>query len=175
MTDIESVKQRIAELRDKITYHNHRYHVLDDPEISDAEYDALMLELKKLEQAHPELVTPDSPTQRVGAQPVAAFGVVKHPRPLLSLANAFSDEELDAWYKRLTGLVPGHDIDFVCELKIDGLAVALTYEDGVFTVGATRGNGYQGENITQNLKTIRSIPLSVGPKAPRRFEVRGEA
>ncbi|MFA5399547.1 MAG: NAD-dependent DNA ligase LigA [Dehalococcoidia bacterium] len=175
MTDIESVKQRIAELRDKITYHNHRYHVLDDPEISDAEYDALMLELKKLEQAHPELVTPDSPTQRVGAQPVAAFGVVKHPRPLLSLANAFSDEELDAWYKRLTGLVPGHDIDFVCELKIDGLAVALTYEDGVFTVGATRGNGYQGENITQNLKTIRSIPLSVSPQAPQRFEVRGEA
>jgi len=175
MTEVEIVKKRIAGLRDQINYHNHRYHVLDSPEISDAEYDALMAELKKLEQARPDLVSPDSPTQRVGAQPVAAFGIVVHPRPLLSLANAFSDEELDAWYKRLTGLVPGQDIDFVCELKIDGLAVALTYEDRVFTTGATRGNGYQGENITQNLRTVRSIPLSVGPQAPRRFEVRGEA
>jgi len=175
MTEVELVKKKVAGLRDQINYHNHRYHVLDDPEISDAEYDDLMLELKKLEQDHPELVTPDSPTQRVGAQPVAAFGIVMHPRPLLSLANAFSDEDLDAWYKRLTGLVPGQNIDFVCELKIDGLAVALTYEDRVFTVGATRGNGYQGENITQNLRTIRSIPLSVDPQAPGRFEVRGEA
>jgi DNA ligase (NAD+) len=175
MTEVEIAKKRIAELRDQINYHNHRYHVLDNPEISDAEYDALMVELKKLERDHPDLVSPDSPTQRVGAQPVAAFGIVVHPRPLLSLANAFSDEDLDAWHRRLAGLVPGHDIDFVCELKIDGLAVALTYEDRVFTVGATRGNGYQGENITQNLRTIRSIPLSVGAQAPRRFEVRGEA
>jgi len=175
MTDIERVKQRIAELRDRVNYHNHRYYILDDPEVSDSEYDALMIELKKLEEEHPELVTPDSPTQRVGAQPVAAFGIVNHPRPLLSLANAFSDEDLDAWFRRLTGLVPDQKIDFVCELKIDGLAVALTYEDGIFTVGATRGNGYQGENITQNLKTIRSIPLSVGATAPKRFEVRGEA
>ena len=175
MPDIEAAKKRVAELRDRINFHNHRYHVLDDPEISDAEYDALMVELKRLEQDYPDLVSPDSPTQRVGAQPVAAFGIVVHPRPLLSLANAFSDEELDAWYRRLTGLVPGQDIDFVCELKIDGLAVALTYEDRVFTVGATRGNGYQGENITQNLRTIRSIPLSVNTQAPRRFEVRGEA
>jgi len=175
MSDIEAAKKRIAELRDRINYHNHRYHVLDSPEISDAEYDALMVELKKLEQAHPDLISPDSPTQRVGAEPVSAFGVVVHPRPLLSLANAFSDEDLDAWYKRLTGHVPGQDIDFVCELKIDGLAVALTYEDHIFTVGATRGNGYQGENITQNLRTIRSIPLSVGAQAPQRFEVRGEA
>ncbi len=175
MTEVDIAKKRIAELRDRINYHNHRYHVLDSPEIADAEYDSLMVELKKLEQDHPDLVSPDSPTQRVGAQPVAAFGIVVHPRPLLSLANAFSDEDLDAWYKRLSGLVPGQNIDFVCELKIDGLAVALTYEDHVFTVGATRGNGSQGENITQNLRTIRSIPLSVGPQAPRRFEVRGEA
>ncbi|MFA5078756.1 MAG: NAD-dependent DNA ligase LigA, partial [Dehalococcoidia bacterium] len=175
MKDIDSLKTKVAQLRDRINYHNHRYYVLDDPEVSDAEYDVLMIELKKLEQEHPEIVTPDSPTQRVGAQPVAAFGIVNHPRPLLSLANAFSDEDLDAWYKRLTGLVPHQKIDFVCELKIDGLAVALTYENRVFSVGATRGNGYQGENITQNLKTIRSIPLSVGHGAPARFEVRGEA
>jgi len=175
MTEVETVQKKIAALRNQINYHNHRYHVLDDPEISDAEYDALMIELKKLEESHPDLITSDSPTQRVGAQPVAAFGVVVHPRPLLSLANAFSDQDLDAWYKRLTGLVPGQKIDFVCEPKIDGLAVALTYEEGIFTVGATRGNGYQGENITQNLKTIRSIPLSVSPQAPQRFEVRGEA
>ncbi|MBN1690049.1 MAG: NAD-dependent DNA ligase LigA [Dehalococcoidia bacterium] len=175
MTEVETVKKKIAALRNQINYHNHRYHVLDDPEISDAEYDAFMIELKKLEESYPDLITADSPTQRVGAQPVAAFGVVVHPRPLLSLANTFSDQDLDAWYKRLTGLVPGQKIDFVCEPKIDGLAVALTYEDGIFTVGATRGNGYQGENITQNLKTIRSIPLSVSPQAPQRFEVRGEA
>ena len=175
MSDIEAAKQSISQLRDQVNYHNHRYHVLDSPEISDAEYDALLLELRKLEESYPALVTPDSPTQRVGAEPVNAFGIVVHPRPLLSLANAFSDDDIDAWYKRITGLVPGQDIDFVCELKIDGLAVALTYDKRVFVTGATRGNGYQGENITQNLKTIRSIPLSLPPAAPARFEVRGEA
>ena len=175
MTDKQSVQERIDELRKLINYHNHRYYVLDSPEISDAEYDALMAELKQLEDAHPELITPDSPTQRVGAEPVAAFGIVVHPRPLLSLANAFNDEDLEAWYRRVTNLVPGHQLDFVCELKIDGLAVALTYENGLLVTGATRGDGYQGENITQNLKTIRSIPLSVPvDEAPRRFEVRGE-
>jgi len=173
--DIEATGKRIAELRDRVNYHNHRYHVLDSPEISDAEYDALMAELRKLEEAHPALITPDSPTQRVGAEPVSAFGIVVHPRPLLSLANAFSDEEIDAWHKRISGLVPGQDMDFVCELKIDGLAVALTYEKGSLVTGATRGNGYQGENITQNLRTIKSIPLAVPPAAPVKFEVRGEA
>jgi len=173
--DIDAAKKRIAELRDHINYHNHRYHVLDSPEISDAEYDALLLELKKLEQAHPALITPDSPTQRVGAEPLSAFGIVVHPRPLLSLANAFSDDDIDAWYKRITGLVPGQGIDFVCELKIDGLAVALTYDNGVLVTGATRGNGYQGENITQNLKTIRSVPLAAPSSSPPKFEVRGEA
>ena len=175
MPDIEAARKSIAELRDRINYHNHRYHVLDSPEISDAEYDALLLELRKLEEAHPGLITPDSPTQRVGAEPLNAFGTVVHPRPLLSLANAFSDEEIDAWYKRISGLVPGQDIDFVCELKIDGLAVALTYENRALATGATRGNGYQGENITQNLRTIKSIPLAAPPAAPAKFEVRGEA
>lgn len=174
MTEAESIKNRVALLREQINYHNHRYHVLDSPEISDAEYDALLLELRKLEESHPGLITPDSPTQRVGAEPVSSFGIVVHPRPLLSLANAFSDEDIDAWCKRISGLVPGQHIDFVCELKIDGLAVALTYENMSLVTGATRGNGYQGENITQNLRTIKSIPLAVPSPAPPRFEVRGE-
>ncbi len=175
MAEIDSVKHRIAQLRDQLNYHSRRYYALDSPEISDSEYDVLMQELKKLEEGHPDLITPDSPTQRVGAEPISAFGIVNHPHPLLSLANAFSDEDLDAWHKRISNLLPDHDFDFVCELKIDGLAVALTYENHVFTVGATRGNGLQGENITQNLKTIRSIPLSVPANSPARFEVRGEA
>ena len=168
------VKQRVAKLRELINYHNYRYYVLDSPEISDAEYDEFMRELKQLEEAHPELITPDSPTQRVGAAPVEAFGVVEHPQPLLSLANAFSDEELEAWYRRASNLLGSRKTAFVCELKIDGLAVALTYVNGLLNVGATRGDGYRGENITQNLRTIKSIPLSVPKEAPPRFEVRGE-
>jgi DNA ligase (NAD+) len=171
MTD---VKQRINKLRELINHHNYRYYVLDSPEISDSEYDEFMRELQQLEEAHPELITPDSPTQRVGAAPVEAFGVVEHPQPLLSLANAFSDEELDAWYRRASNLLGSRKTDFVCELKIDGLAVALTYINGLLEVGATRGDGYRGENITQNLRTVKSIPLSVPKEAPPRFEVRGE-
>ena len=174
MANMAEIRQRIDKLRELINYHNYRYYVLDSPEISDAEYDELMLELKALEEAHPELVAPDSPTQRVGATPVEAFGVVAHPQPLLSLANAFSNEELDAWHRRASNLLGGRETDFVCELKIDGLAVALTYVDGLLQVGATRGDGYRGENITQNLRTIRSIPLSMSKEAPPRFEVRGE-
>jgi len=174
MADINKVRQRIEELRKTINHHNYRYHVLDSPEISDAEYDELMKELKQLEAQHPELVTPDSPTQRIGAPPVEAFGVVEHPQPLLSLANAFSYQELAAWHKRASNLLGGRQLDLVCEPKIDGLAVALTYVDGLLVTGATRGDGYRGENITQNLKTVRSIPLSVPKDAPPRFEVRGE-
>jgi len=174
MGDINKVKQRIEELRGVINHHNYRYYVLDSPEISDAEYDELMRELQQLETEHPELVTPDSPTQRIGAPPVEAFGVVGHPQPLLSLANAFSYEELAAWHKRVSNLLGGRQFDLVCEPKIDGLAVALTYADGLLVTGATRGDGYRGEDITQNLKTIRSIPLSVPKEAPSRFEVRGE-
>ncbi len=174
MADINKGKQRIDELREVINYHNYRYYVLDSPEISDAEYDELMKELRQLESEHPELVTPDSPTQRIGAPPVEAFGVVEHPQPLLSLANAFSYEELAAWHKRVSNLLGGRQFDLVCEPKIDGLAVALTYVDGLLVTGATRGDGYRGEDITQNLRTIRSIPLSVPREAPPRFEVRGE-
>jgi DNA ligase (NAD+) len=174
MRDINKVKQRVEELRGVINHHNYRYYVLDSPEISDAEYDELMRELRQIEAEHPELVTPDSPTQRVGAPPVEAFGVVEHPQPLLSLANAFSYEDLAAWHKRASSLLGGRHFDFVCEPKIDGLAVALTYVDGLLATGATRGDGYRGEDITQNLKTIGSIPLSVPKEAPPRFEVRGE-
>ncbi len=174
MSPPTEVKQRVTRLRELLNHHNYRYYVLDSPEISDAEYDELMLELKRIEEQYSELITPDSPTQRVGAAPIEAFGVVEHPQPLLSLANAFSDDDLDAWHRRASNLLGRDDFDFVCELKIDGLAVALTYNNGLLEVGATRGDGSRGENITQNLRTIRSIPLSVSREAPSRFEVRGE-
>ncbi|MBL7165113.1 MAG: NAD-dependent DNA ligase LigA [Dehalococcoidales bacterium] len=174
MTDQVQIQQRIEQLKADINRHNHRYHVLDNPEISDAEYDRLVRELKRLEEQYPQFLTPDSPTQRVGAAPVEAFGVVEHRFPLLSLGNAFSDEELAAWHTRTSRLLGEEQFDLVCEHKIDGLAVALTYIDGRLTTGATRGDGFRGENITQNLKTIRSIPLSVPGDAPPRFEVRGE-
>jgi DNA ligase (NAD+) len=168
------VKKRIDELRKLINYHNHRYYVLDSPEISDAEYDELMRELQRLEEEFPQFLTPDSPTQRVGAAPVEAFGVVAHQIPMLSLGKAFSHEELLAWHKRVSGLLGEQEFDLVAEHKMDGLAVALIYQEGRFVTGATRGDGFRGEDITQNLKTIRSIPLSLPRGAPSRFEVRGE-
>ncbi len=173
MADLEKIKERIEQLKARVNYHIYRYFVLDSPEISDAEYDGLVRELQRLEGEYPQFLTPDSPTQRVGAAPVEAFGVVEHPRPLLSLANAFSDEELLAWYTRTLRLT-GQRFNMACEHKIDGLAVALTYASGQLTTGATRGDGFRGENITQNLRTIRSIPLSVPKDTPPRFEVRGE-
>ena len=173
MENLEKVKERIEQLKAQVNHHSYRYHVLDSPEISDAEYDALVRELQQLEEKYPQFLTPDSPTQRVGAAPVEAFGVVAHPRPLLSLANAFSDEELLAWYTRTLRLT-GQRFNMACEHKIDGLAVALTYANGQLVTGATRGDGFRGENITQNLRTIRSIPLSVPQDTPPRFEVRGE-
>lgn len=174
MVDLDKVKAGIDKLRAEINYHNYRYYVLDSPEISDAEYDGLMRELQKLEEEYPQFLTSDSPTQRVGAAPVEAFGIVEHPLPLLSLGNAFSQDELLAWYARTSKLLGGKPFDFACEHKIDGLAVALTYVNGRLTTGATRGDGFRGEDITQNLRTIRSIPLSVPREAPPRFEVRGE-
>jgi DNA ligase (NAD+) len=167
-------KQRIEKLRAEINQHNYRYYVLDSPEISDAEYDELMRELQGLEAEYPQFLTPDSPTQRVGAAPLEAFGVVEHRYPLLSLSNAFSKEELSAWYKRTLKLAGSQQFDFAGEHKIDGLAVALTYVNGQLTTGATRGDGLRGEDITQNLKTVRSIPLAVSGDFPPRFEVRGE-
>ncbi len=174
MEDPAGIKAKIELLRGQINYHNNRYHVLDSPETSDAEYDGLVRELQHLEEKYPQLVTPDSPTQRVGATPVAAFGVVEHPRPLLSLGNVFAKDELLAWYTRTLRLAGGQPFKLVCEHKIDGLAVALTYVDGQLITGATRGDGFRGEDITRNLRTVRSIPLSVSAEAPPRFEVRGE-
>ncbi len=174
MTDLAEVKEKVEQLKSQINYHNYRYYVLDSPEISDAEYDGLVRELKQLEEKYPQFLTPDSPTQRVGAAPVEAFGVVEHPLPLLSLGNAFSKDELFAWHTRTSKLIAGQRFNLTGEHKIDGLAVALTYVNGQLATRATRGDGFRGENITQNLRTIRSIPLSVAREAPPRFEVRGE-
>ena len=170
----DKVRERAAWLRRELNLHNYRYYVLDSPVISDADYDQMMRELRELEARYPELVTPDSPTQRVGAEPAEGFEEVEHRVPLLSLANAFDYEELAAWHRRVQNLLGIHDFDMVCELKVDGLAVALTYEEGRLIRGATRGNGFRGENVTQNLKTVRSIPLTLLGDGPRSLEVRGE-
>ncbi|MCH8207371.1 MAG: NAD-dependent DNA ligase LigA, partial [Chloroflexi bacterium] len=169
------IARRAEALRDELNRHNHLYYVVDRPEIGDGQYDDLIRELREIEGLYPELLTPDSPTQRVGAEPAEGFASVQHPVPMLSLANAFDDEDLFAWHTRVSGLLDVEAFDMVCELKYDGLAVALTYEDGVFVRGATRGNGVVGEDVTLNLRTVRSIPLRVLSRdAPGRFEVRGE-
>ncbi len=170
----QAAAQRAEELRREINSHNHRYYVLDDSVISDAEYDRLLQELRALESENPELLTPDSPTQRVGGAPAAGFTQIQHSAPMLSLANAFNREDLDNWFRRTKGLVDDTEFDLVCELKIDGLAVNLTYENGVFVRGATRGDGAVGEDVTQNLRTIKTIPLSLLGDAPALLEVRGE-
>ena len=170
-----TAQARAQELRAQIDRHNYLYYVLDSPEIADGQYDALMKDLRELERAHPELVTPDSPTQRVGAEPAEGFEPVEHARPMLSLANAFDEEEFYSWHRRVAALLERDDFELVCELKYDGLAVALTYEDGRLVQGSTRGNGLVGENVTSNLRTIRSIPLRLlGGSPPSRLEVRGE-
>lgn len=173
-TDVES---RAADLRKQLEYHGHRYYVLDDPEISDADYDALLNELRAIEAENPDLRTPDSPTQRVGGRPLEKFEPVVHLQPMLSLANARNEDELRAWEARVQKLsaAQGWDgaIEYVTEPKIDGLAISLVYEDGVLVRGATRGDGETGEDVTQNLKTIKSIPLRIDD-APPLLEVRGE-
>ena len=168
------VEAEAASLRDELNRHNHLYHVLNRPEISDAQYDALFRQLREIEGANPDLVTPDSPTQRVGAEPAEGFVQAEHPVPMLSLGNAFNEEELVVWHCRVAGLLETDAFDMVCELKYDGLAVALTYENGVLARGATRGNGNVGEEVTRNLRTIKSVPLRVMGEAPERFEARGE-
>ena len=174
--DIDWATRRAAQLRQEIEHHNYQYHVLDDPEIGDQEYDRLFRELVALEEEYPELASLESPSQRVGAEPQERFHKVKHHAPMLSLANAFDDEELRAFNKRITHLLNTAEVDFMTELKIDGVAVALTYEDGVLTRGATRGNGQVGEDVTTNLKTIGGIPLKLREveARPPVMEVRGE-
>jgi DNA ligase (NAD+) len=169
-----SNEKRVAELREKIEKANYEYHVLDQPTIADEAYDALMRELQSLEAAHPELVSPESPTQRVGAPASTRFAPVQHAAPMLSLSNAFNEEELRAFDQRVRKLLGRDDVRYVCELKIDGLAINLTYQDGRFVQGATRGDGLVGEDVTGNLRTIRSIPLSLREPVKGRIDVRGE-
>jgi DNA ligase (NAD+) len=171
--DKRSAARRAEELREQIDYHSYRYHVLDDPEVADAEYDALVGELIEIETQFPELVTPDSPTQRVGAPPSEAFAPVRHRTPMMSLDNCFSLDELLAWGQRVERSI-GNVAAYVVELKMDGVAVNLIYEDGSFGKGATRGDGRTGEDITANLRTVGAVPLRLRGKPPKVLEVRGE-
>lgn len=176
-----TIPAHLTDLRHQIDYHNYRYNVLDDPIISDAEFDKLMLDLRAIEAENPEWITPDSPTQRVAGAPMDRFEKIRHPGAILSLANAFDDEGVLSWYDRIQKLDPAVALSqFVVEPKIDGLTVVLHYEDGVFIQGATRGDGIEGEDITSNLRTIRTLPLRIpaqpeGPAAPHHLVVRGEA
>ena len=172
---VQEAQVKAEELRSQIHIHDYEYYVKNAPSLSDAEYDELMRRLRAIEADYPELITPDSPTQRVGERVAEGFAAVEHREPMLSLANAFNRGELEAWSTRAARLAGTNKFRYVCEPKIDGLAVALVYEDGRFLQGATRGDGLQGENISENLRTIRSIPMQVrGKKFPERFEVRGE-
>ncbi len=173
-------EKKIEALREKIRHHEYLYYVLDHPEISDAEFDKLMQQLKDLEREHPALITPDSPTQRVGGKPREGFVKVRHSTPMLSLDNTYSEEELRAWERRVHELTGRSEVDYVCELKLDGMSLALVYEDARLARGVTRGDGSVGEDVTLNVRTVRSVPLSI-PKdrlkkagIPPEFEVRGE-
>jgi DNA ligase (NAD+) len=177
----KTVERKVEKLREEIRHHEHLYYVLDAPELPDAEFDQLMQELKKLEAAHPELpIPPDSPTQRVGGKPREGFIKVEHSRPMLSLDNAYNEQELRDWDRRVRELAGSDKIEYVCEMKLDGMSMALTYQDGHLLRGVTRGNGSIGEDVTPNVRTMRSVPLSI-PAAklkkadvPADFEVRGE-
>jgi len=176
----KDLEKKIESLREKIRHHEYLYYVLDQPEISDAEFDRLMRELKDLEAEHPELITADSPTQRVGGRPREGFVKVPHSSPMLSLDNTYNEEELRAWERRVHELSGRKDVDYVCELKLDGMSLALIYEDGKLVRGITRGDGTVGEDVTLNVRTVRSVPLSIPKEKLRRadiptdFEVRGE-
>jgi len=175
-----TLEKKTESLREKIRHHEYRYYVLDNPEITDAEFDVLMNELKKLEAQHPELITPDSPTQRVGGKPREGFAKAKHSSPMLSLDNAYSEEELRNWERRVHELSGRSDVEYMCELKLDGMSLALHYADGHLERGITRGDGNIGEDVTSNVRTVRSVPLSISKEKlkkagiPADFEVRGE-
>jgi DNA ligase (NAD+) len=179
-TALRDLRQKIEALRDKIRHHEYRYYVLDDPEITDAAFDQLMDQLKKLEAEHPGLITPDSPTQRVGGKPREGFSKVRHSSAMLSLDNTYNEEDLRNWERRVHELSGRTDVEYVCELKLDGMSLALRYEDGKLARGITRGDGSEGEDVTLNVRTVRSIPLSIAKEKlkkagiPTDFEVRGE-
>lgn len=177
----ENLKQEYEALKDEIRHHNYRYYVLTDPVISDYEYDQKLKRLNEIESAHPDWVTPDSPTQRAGTEPIDKFKKVEHPAPILSLANSYDAQDIRDWYERIARLDERvREEDFTIEPKLDGLTVVLHYQNGIFTLGATRGNGEVGEDITENLRTIKALPLRIpvsedGPEIPERLVVRGEA
>ena len=179
-TNEKKLEKKIEALREKIRHHEYRYYVLDDPELSDADFDKLMNELKRIEAEHPTLVTPDSPTQRVGGKPREGFVKAKHSSPMLSLDNAYSEEELRDWERRVHELSGRNDLEYMCELKLDGMSLALVYSDGRLERGITRGDGSVGEDVTSNVRTVRSIPLVISKEKlkkagiPADFEVRGE-
>jgi DNA ligase (NAD+) len=176
-TSPDDPRKEAEKLREAIRHHEHQYYVLDRPEISDAEYDALMRQLQAIETEHPELVTPDSPTRRVGGKPREGFQKVTHSAPMLSLDNALDEAELRAFDSRVRGWMGGEQFRYVAELKMDGLSMAARYRDGLFTQAVTRGNGTTGEDVTENARTIRSLPLRVVSSittAAGRFETRGE-
>ena len=168
------IAARAAQLRDQLERHNYSYYVLDAPSVSDAEYDVLFRELQALERDYPQLATPDSPTQRVGGQPAGVFEAVTHRLPMLSLNNAFDDGDAEAFDRRIRDALRVDEVEYAVEPKFDGLAISLTYENGVFSVGATRGDGYAGENVTANLRTVRAIPLRLQGRVPPYLEIRGE-
>src|SRR3954466_13600954 len=172
----ETVAKQIESLREQIRRHEYLYYVVDNPELSDADFDLLMRELKGLEAQHPELVTPDSPTQRVGGKPREGFLKVEHSSPMLSLDNAYNEQELRDWERRVHELSGQKEVEYVCELKLDGLSMALRYRDGQYQGAVTRGDGSVGEDVTPNVRTIKSVPLVINAKAklPADFEVRGE-
>ena len=175
MSEKSSVKQRIDTLTELLSRYNREYYELDEPSVPDSEYDALFRELQQLEQNHPELATANSPTQKVGSKPLDKFDTIEHEVPMLSLDNAFSEEEFEAFAERVAQrLDRDQPVTFCCEPKLDGLAVSILYEEGELVQAATRGDGYRGENITANVKTIRNVPLSLAAGAPKRLEVRGE-
>src|SRR5215216_6668520 len=177
-SDTLSLERRADALRKTIEKLNYDYYILDQPTATDAEYDTLLRELRDIEADHPELITPESPTQRVGIAPQGRFSQIRHPLPMLSLSNVYDRDDLDAWAARLERIVPRADFTYVTEPKIDGLAVALTYTDGLLQRGATRGDGVTGEDVTSNLRTIRNDPLRLlgdgGSAIPAVIEVRGE-
>jgi len=175
MTVPKSVRERARKLHDELHEHNYRYYSRDDPTIPDAEYDQLLRELQTLEAQYPQLITPDSPTQRVGAAPLKAFGEVRHEQRMLSLDNAFSDEELLDFDRRVRERLETDEVEYAAEPKLDGLAISLLYRDGLLVRAATRGDGVTGENVTQNVRTMESVPLKLaGHSIPEVLEVRGE-
>src|SRR5579862_2874861 len=179
-TASKDIEKKIEALRDEIRHHEYRYFVLDDPEISDFDFDKLVEQLKKLEAEHPDLITPDSPTQRVGGKPREGVVKVAHSTPMLSLDNTYNVDELRNWERRVHELTGRKDVEYVCELKLDGMSLALRYDDGKLVHGITRGDGSVGEDVTLNVRTVRSIPLSISKEKlkaanlPSDFEVRGE-